>query len=143
VTGLRGEPESVTARTSEDAVPALPSFFDASAITTLHSNRRSWRWFLSPHPLPGFVAVGVVVVVVDVDVDVEVDVEVELVVEVDVVIVVEYSYSEAAEALSCQPVVNPARRPIERIANSAIAENNAIRPLRPQSALRVGTSLAT
>jgi hypothetical protein len=52
----------------------------------LHSNRRSCRWFLSPHPLPGFVTVGVVVLVV-VDVDVDVEVEVDVVVGVVVVVV--------------------------------------------------------
>jgi len=74
-------------------VPAFPSFFDTLRIVTLHSNRRSCRWFLSPQPLPGFVLVGVVVevvvevdVIVEVEVEVEVDVDVEVIVEVDVVV---------------------------------------------------------
>jgi hypothetical protein len=66
-------------------VPLLPSFPWTSEIEMPHSNRRSCRWFLSPHPLPGFVSVGVVVVV-EVDVDVEVDVEVLVMVDVEVVV---------------------------------------------------------
>ena len=62
-------------------MPAFPSFFDTLRIVTLHSNRRSCRWFLSPQPLPGFVLVGVVVEVV-----VEVEVDVDVIVEVDVVV---------------------------------------------------------
>src|SRR2546429_3477872 len=49
-------------------VPALPSFLLTSLIVILHSKRRSCRWFLSPHPFPGFVVVGVVVLVVDAEV---------------------------------------------------------------------------
>ena len=132
-------------RTSKVVAPALPSFAATSETTTLHSNRRSCRWFLSPHPLPGFVSVGVVVVV-DVELLVDVDVEVEVLVLVDVdvvvvvVIVVEYSYSDAAEALS-RPVLKPASSPIERIAKRAMAENSATRPLRPpQFSFLAGTA---
>jgi hypothetical protein len=86
VTGSRaGAVETVTRNESVD-VPVFPSFFDALKITTLHSARRSCRWFLSPQPLPGFVLVGVVVLVL-VDVDVEVEVEVDVVVGVVVVVV--------------------------------------------------------
>jgi hypothetical protein len=68
-------------------VPLLPSFAETPEMTTLHSDFRSCRWFLSPQPLPGFVLVGVVV---DVDVEVEVDVlvDVDVEVEVDVLVVV-------------------------------------------------------
>jgi hypothetical protein len=85
VTGDRaGAVERVTTNDSVD-VPLFPSFPDALKITTLHSNRRSCRWFLSPQPLPGFVLVGVVV---EVDVLVEVDVDVDVLVEVVVGVVV-------------------------------------------------------
>src|ERR687885_641328 len=67
-------------------VPLLPSLPWTSEISILHSKRRSCRWFLSPHPLPGFVAVGVVVLV-EVEVDVDVVVEVDVVVGVVVVVV--------------------------------------------------------
>jgi hypothetical protein len=71
-------------------VPALPSLAPMSAITILHSDLRSCRWFLSPHPLPGFVEVGVVVlVVVDVDVLVEVEVLVDVEVLVEVLVFVD------------------------------------------------------
>ena len=72
-------------------VPAFPSFFETPEITTLHSKRRSCRWFLSPQPLPGLVEVGVVVEVV-VEVDVLVDVVVGVVVEVVEVLVEQYWY---------------------------------------------------
>ena len=93
MTGLNAVAESVTLKEKIVVVPAFPSFFETSKITTLHSALRSCRWFLSPQPLPGFVEVGVVVLVeVEVDVDVEVlvevevDVEVEVIVDVDVVV---------------------------------------------------------
>jgi hypothetical protein len=87
VTGESGLPESETTKVKA-VVPLLPSLPWASAIWTLHSKRRSCRWFLSPQPLPGLVTVGVVVLVlvlVDVDVDVVVGVVV-VVVDVDVVV---------------------------------------------------------
>ena len=65
----------------------MPSLPWVSEIPMLHSNRRSCRWFLSPHPLPGFVTVGVVVLV-DVEVEVLVLVEVEVLVDVEVEVVV-------------------------------------------------------
>jgi hypothetical protein len=68
VTGSIARSESVTVKTNA-VVPDAPSFFVTSKTTTLHWKRRSCRWFLSPHPLPGFVLVGVVVLV-DVLVDV-------------------------------------------------------------------------
>jgi hypothetical protein len=80
VTGLNAVAESVTAK-EKIVVPEFPSFFDTLRIVTLHSKRRSCRWFLSPQPLPGFVLVGVVV-------DVVVEVDVEVVVGVVVVVVV-------------------------------------------------------
>jgi hypothetical protein len=85
VTGLNAVALSVTEKVKV-VVPAFPSFVDTLRITTLHWNRRSCRWFLSPQPLPGFVLVGVVVDV-DVLVEVEVDVLVEVVVGVVVVVV--------------------------------------------------------
>jgi hypothetical protein len=89
VTGVTAVAESVTAK-EKFVVSAFPSFFDTLRIVTLHSKRRSCRWFLSPQPLPGFVLVGVVVdVVVEVDVDVEVEVDVIVEVEVVVGVVVE------------------------------------------------------
>ena len=105
VTVLSGRSESEATNVNV-FVPEFPSVTFAFAIPTLHSNRRSWRWFLSPQPFPGFVEVGVVVdVLVDVEVEVDVDVEVEVDVELDVdvevevvvvvVIVVLYSYSDA------------------------------------------------
>jgi hypothetical protein len=84
VTGLNAVAESVTEK-EKVVVPEFPSFFDTLKIVTLHSNRRSCRWFLSPHPLPGFVLVGVVVDVV-VEVDVDVDVDVDVIVDVEVVV---------------------------------------------------------
>jgi hypothetical protein len=84
VTGLNAVAESVTAK-EKIVVPEFPSFFDTLRIVTLHSKRRSCRWFLSPQPLPGFVLVGVVVDVV-VEVDVDVEVEVDVIVEVEVVV---------------------------------------------------------
>jgi hypothetical protein len=66
-------------------VPLLPSLPWTSEISILHSKRRSCRWFLSPHPLPGFVLVGVVVLV-EVEVEVLVVVDVEVIVLVDVVV---------------------------------------------------------
>jgi len=86
VTGSIAVPDSATVK-ENDFEPLFPSFAAKSAILTLHSNRRSCRWFLSPQPLPGFVLVGVVVLV-DVDVEVEVEVEVEVLVVVGVVVVV-------------------------------------------------------
>jgi hypothetical protein len=83
VTGLSAAAFSVTEKVKV-VVPVFPSFFDRLRIVTLHSNRRSCRWFLSPQPLPGFVLVGVVV---DVVVEVEVVVDVEVVVGVVVVVV--------------------------------------------------------
>ena len=87
VTGSIAVAERVTLKTKAVIVPAFPSFFATSKIATLHSKRRSCRWFLSPQPLPGFVDVGVVVLV-EVDVEVEVIVEVEVVVGVVVVLVI-------------------------------------------------------
>jgi hypothetical protein len=84
VTGASGLPESETTKVKA-VVPLLPSLPWASEIPMLHSNRRSCRWFLSPHPLPGFVIVGVVVLV---EVEVEVDVLVLVLVEVEVEVVV-------------------------------------------------------
>src|SRR5204862_8124370 len=98
VTVESGEPETVRMKTKA-VVPELPSFLLTLEIVTLHSKRRSWRWFLSPQPLPGFVTVGVVVVVVEVDVEVD----------VEVVIVVEYSYAEATllRLVSATPAARP------------------------------------
>jgi hypothetical protein len=81
VTGESGCAESETVKTNEVVFPAAPSLAWKSLTTTLHSKRRSCRWFLSPQPLPGLVEVGVVV-----DVDVEVLVLVEVLVEVDVIV---------------------------------------------------------
>ena len=69
-------------------VPLFPSFAETPEMESLHSKRRSCRWFLSPQPLPAFVLVDVVVVVVVVEVVVEVDVLVEVDVVVGVVVVV-------------------------------------------------------
>src|SRR5207244_2906319 len=77
--------ESDTVKVNEVSVPVFPSFLETSKITTLHSKRRSCRWFLSPQPLPGFVEVGVVVLV-EVDVDVLVEVDVDVLVDVEVVV---------------------------------------------------------
>jgi len=92
VTGSIAHPDNATVKMN-DVVPLCPSFAETPAIVTLHSERRSCRWFLSPHPLPGLVLVGVVVevlVLVDVLVDVEVVVGVVVVVvEVVVGVVVE------------------------------------------------------
>jgi len=119
---------------SNQRLPPFPSFADESSTETLHSNRRSCRWFLSPQPFPGFVAVGVVVVVVEVDVEVlvEVDVDVEVEVVVVVVIVVEYSYSELATALVPKaPKTNP---PIKTYAKTATA--SAVTPGRARTSFR-------
>ena len=75
-----GDPETETVKTNA-VVPELPSFAEASAITTLHSKRRSWRWFLSPQPLPGFDVV-VVVLVLDEELDDVVEVDERVLVEV-------------------------------------------------------------
>src|SRR5207244_2212988 len=86
---------------------------------TLHSNRRSWRWFLSPQPFPGLLMVGVVVVVVDVLVEVD----------VEVVIVVEYSYSTLAAApVPKAPKTNP---PTKMYATTAAP--SAVRPGRART----------
>jgi hypothetical protein len=85
-TGLSAISDSFTLKLN--VVVLEPSFCEMPEIVTLHSNRRSCRWFLSPQPLPGFVLVGVVVLVeVLVDVDVEVEVLVDVVVGVVVVVV--------------------------------------------------------
>jgi hypothetical protein len=86
VTVLSGMSESDTTKASGDE-PVFPSRAVAFPTEALHSNRRSWRWFLSPQPFPGFTAVVVVdvAVVVEVEVEAEVDVVVETV-EVDVVV---------------------------------------------------------
>ena len=95
VTGSIACAESDTVKVNEVSVPVFPSFLETSKITTLHSKRRSCRWFLSPQPLPGFVEVGVVVLVevlVEVDVEVLVGVVVvvvEVLVDVDVLVEVE------------------------------------------------------
>src|SRR5256885_4841459 len=86
VTGESGLPESETTKVKA-VVPLLPSLPWASEISILHSKRRSCRWFLSPHPLPGFVLVGVVVLV-EVEVDVLVLVLVLVLVDVEVLVVV-------------------------------------------------------
>ena len=99
VTGLSAVAESDTEK-EKVVVPAFPSFFETLRIVTLHSNRRSCRWFLSPHPLPGFVLVGVVV---EVDVDVEVVVIVD--VEVDVGVVVEVVEVAVEQYWYCDGVV--------------------------------------
>src|SRR5438874_8794441 len=97
-------------------VPELPSLPLTSLIVTLHSNRRSWRWFLSPQPFPGLVTVGVVVVVVDVLVEVV----------VDVVMVVEYSYSTLA--LAPVPKAPNTKPPTKMYATTATP--SAVRPGR-------------
>jgi hypothetical protein len=84
VTAESAEPDKATVKVKA-LLPLLPSFVETPAIVTLHSKRRSCRWFLSPQPLPGFVLVGVVVEVL---VEVEVDVLVEVLVIVEVLVVV-------------------------------------------------------
>jgi hypothetical protein len=110
-TWLNAVAESVTEK-EKVVVPEFASFFDKLTIVTLHSNRRSCRWFLSPQPLPGLVLVGVVVDVVVVVVIVEVEVVVGVVVvvvivEVEVVVgvVVEVVDVEVEQYWYCEGVV--------------------------------------